>query len=127
MPAGYHHIGTSHLTAKSTLPSQNSLQNLTVKKILCPIVIQLSNTLSTAIQQNKTFPRSIYQFLNISLFVCFYLGFLSLRFTIYRTAGEGGGYFITPFFHFHPLHGHLDIRWTITSESSPLHISSSRS
>ena len=33
----YHHIGTSQLTAKSTLPSQHSLQNRATTKIPCPI------------------------------------------------------------------------------------------
>ena len=37
--------------------------------------------------------------------------------------GKGEG---TPHYHFHPLHGHLDIIWAITVESSPLHIASSR-
>ena len=33
---------------------------------------------------------------------------------------------LTPHYHFHPLHRHLDISWVITAESSPLHIASSR-
>ena len=28
------------------------------------------------------------------------------------------------FCHFHPVHRHLDISWTVTVESSPLHIAS---
>ena len=31
---------------------------------------------------------------------------------------------LIPFFHFHPLHRHLDISRAITAESSPLHIAS---
>ena len=55
----------------------------------------------------------------------FYLGFLSRPFTNHRTAGEGGGGIsLTPHYHFHPLHRHLDIRRAITAESSPLHIAS---
>ena len=58
----------------------------------------------------------------------FYLGFLSRTFTIHRTAGEGGGYLfnsLTPLYHFHPLHRHLDISWAITAGSSTLRIASS--
>ena len=33
---------------------------------------------------------------------------------------------LTPLYHFHPLHRHLDISRAITAESSPLHIVSSR-
>ena len=40
--------------------------------------------------------------------------------------GKGEGISLTPHYHFHPLHGHLDIRREITAESSPLHITSSR-
>ena len=36
------------------------------------------------------------------------------------------GISITPHYHFHPLHRHLDISRAITAESSPLHIGSSR-
>ena len=58
---------------------------------------------------------------------------------IHRTAGEGGGYLfnsgqqgkeegisLTPLYHFHPLHKHLEITWAIIAESSPLHIASSQ-
>ena len=40
--------------------------------------------------------------------------------------GEGEGISLTPHYHFHPLHRHLDISRAITAESSPLHIASSR-
>ena len=33
---------------------------------------------------------------------------------------------LTPHYHFHPLHRHLDTSRAITAESSPLHIASSR-
>ena len=32
-----------------------------------------------------------------------YLCFISQTFTIHRTVGEVGGYFLTPLYHFHPL------------------------
>ena len=40
--------------------------------------------------------------------------------------GMGEGVYLTPLYHFHPLHRHLDISWAITTESSPLHIASSQ-
>ena len=40
--------------------------------------------------------------------------------------GKGEGISLTPHYHHHPLHRHLDISQAITAESSPLHISSSR-
>ena len=55
-------------------------------------------------------------------FYFFYLGFLSRKFTIYRTAGEGRSYFFKSSLPLPPLHRHLDISRGITAESSPLHI-----
>ena len=46
-----------------------------------------------------------------------------------RTTGlqvKREGISLTPHYHFHPLHRHLDISRVITAESSPLHIASSR-
>ena len=40
--------------------------------------------------------------------------------------GKGEGISLTPHYHFHLLHRHLDISRAITAESSPLHIASSR-
>ena len=40
--------------------------------------------------------------------------------------GKGEGIYLTPRYHFHPLHRHLDISRAITAESSPLHIAGSR-
>ena len=40
--------------------------------------------------------------------------------------GKAEGIPLTPHYHFHPLHRHLDITRTITAESSLLHIASSR-
>ena len=40
--------------------------------------------------------------------------------------GKGEGISLTLYYHFHPLHRHLDISREITAESSPLHVGSSR-
>ena len=37
-------------------------------------------------------------------------------------AGEGGGYSVTPVYHFDPPYRHLEISQAITAESSPLHV-----
>ena len=55
----------------------------------------------------------------------FLSGFSSRPSMNHRTAGVGGGHFLTPDYHFHPLHRHSDISRVITAESSPLHIGSS--
>ena len=40
--------------------------------------------------------------------------------------GKGEAISLTPLYHFHPLHRHLDISRAITTEGSPLHIASRR-
>ena len=40
--------------------------------------------------------------------------------------GKGEGISLTPHYHFHSLHRHLDINQGITTQSSPLHIASNR-
>ena len=43
------------------------------------------------------------------------------------STGKGEGIYLTPLYHFQPLHRHLDISRAITAEVSPLHIASCRS
>ena len=90
-------------------------------------------------RQTKTKLRRLSSYRNIAvrsraniaqvIFLCnvffFYRGFLSQLFTNHRTAGGGGGHFLSPHYHFHRLHRHLDISRAITAESSHLHIGSS--
>ena len=40
--------------------------------------------------------------------------------------GQEEGIYLIPLYHFHPLHGHVDISRAIIAESSPLHIAGSR-
>ena len=55
--------------------------------------------------------------------LCFLLGFLARPFTNHRTVRERGGhFFLTPHYHYYPLHRHLDIGRAITAESSLLYI-----
>ena len=62
----------------------------------------------------------------LTFFFSFYLGFLSRTFTIHRQQGQGEAISLSPLYHFHPLHRHLDISRAINAGSSPLHIASSR-
>ena len=39
---------------------------------------------------------------------------------------KGGSISLTPDYHFHPLHRHLDVSRAVTAESLPLHIASSQ-
>ena len=59
-------------------------------------------------------------------FVFFYLGFLSRTLTIKGLQGKRVDNSLTPHYHFHPLHRHLDTSRVITAESSSLHIASSQ-
>ena len=56
----------------------------------------------------------------------FYLGFLSRAFTIHKAAREGAGVSLKLLSTTSTRFRHLDISRTITAESSPLHIASSR-
>ena len=53
-------------------------------------------------------------FQDISRFF-FDLGFLSRTFTIHITVWEGEANLLSPLYHFHPLHRHLDISRAITT------------
>ena len=74
----------------------------------------------------KKIEQVVKNLIGATIYIFFYLGFLSQPFTNHRTTGEGETISLTPHYHFHPLHRHLDIGRAITVESSPLHISSSR-
>ena len=85
----------------------------------CFLRFYAKNNLVQSINKRLIFPHLFFFF-----FLC--LGFLSRTFTNHKTAGEGAGISLTPHYHCHPLHRHLDISRAITAESSPLHIASSR-
>ena len=53
-----------------------------------------------------------------------YLGFLSQTIMIHMTAEKEEAIYLTPFYHFHPLHRHLNITRVTTAESLPLCIAS---
>ena len=71
-----------------------------------------------------TFLISSYRQKSSIFFIYFFLYvFLSQKFAIHRTTGEGGGYlYITPLYFFHPLHRYLYICRLITGENSLLYI-----
>ena len=55
-------------------------------------------------------------------FFFFYWVFFHDHSRITGLQGKEEGIFLTPHYHFYPLHRHLDISWAITVESSLLHI-----
>ena len=63
---------------------------------------------------------------SLVVFFFFFFFFLSRTFTIDRKFGEAWGISLTHFCHFLPLQRHLEINRIIITESSPLHIMSSR-
>ena len=63
----------------------------------------------------------IYIYIHISIWVFFHE-----HSQITGLQGKGEGISLTPHYHFHPLHGQLDISRAITAESSPLRVDSSR-
>ena len=66
----------------------------------------------------------------LHFFLFLYLGFLLRPFTNSRVIGLQGkreGIYLTPQYHFHPLHRYLDISRAIAAGRSPLHIGSSQS
>ena len=77
----------------------------------------------TAYGKIQSISRSVVSYLFIYLF---YLSFLSRTITFHRAAGNGEGIYLTPLYHFHPLHRHLDISRAIIAERSPLLKASSR-
>ena len=83
------------------------------------------NVGSVSLDLSKAFD-SIAHDLIIAKMYIFYLGFLSQIFAIHRVADKGEGIYLSPLYHFHPLHRHIDISQMITAESSPQHIASSR-
>ena len=60
------------------------------------------------------------------LLVNLYLFFFHEHFRFTGQQKRGKGISLTPHYHFHPLHRHLDISRTITAEILPLHIASSQ-
>ena len=61
----------------------------------------------------------------LSFFFSIWLFFLEYsRFTGQKMKGEAISLY--PFYHFYPLHRHLDISWVIAAEGSPLRITGSR-
>ena len=89
------------------------MDSLTLKHHLTPSKIEIIGKPHTLYTQFAQF------FFSIFFFFHDHSQFTGLQ-------GKGEGISLTPHYHFHSLHRHLDISWAITAESSPLHIASSR-
>ena len=94
-------------------------------------MISLKNTSTLYLKRLATTPGLLFNkfaktFQLLFFFFFFYWIFFHehSRFTGQQEKGEG--IYLTPLYHFHPLHRHLDISRAITAESSPLHIAGSR-
>ena len=78
--------------------------------------------------QFQQFSVSFVDFHNLFFFFFFFFTWVFFhehsRFT--GQQGKWEAISLSPLYHFHPLHRHLYISRTITAESSPLHIASSR-
>ena len=68
----------------------------------------------------------LYCMLDDYLRIFFCLGFFPRNSRFTGQQGKGEGISLTPLYHLHPLHRHLDISQSITAVSSSLHITSSR-
>ena len=66
-----------------------------------------------------------FKLASIFLFFFFIWVFFHNHSQITGLEGKREGISLTPHYHFHPLHRHVDISRVITAESSPLHIGSS--
>ena len=92
---------------------------------------ELNTEIVSAILNTKTL-KMIIDIQVFFCFCCFFLFFFSIWLFFRKHSwctgqqGKGEGIYLTPLYHFHPLHRHLDTSWVITAENSPLHIASSR-
>ena len=73
-------------------------------------------------------------FMVVSFFFFFFFFFFFLAIEVFfhdhsritELQEKREGIYLTPHYHFHPIHRHLDISQVITEDNSPLHIGSSR-
>ena len=106
----------------ATLASSEIISRFSTKDIFGKDVT-LSDKKGSTVYQNSllsvTFVKSSIFFFSIWVFFYEHSRITGLQ-------GKGEGISLTPHYHFHPLHRHLDISQAITAESSPLHIASNR-
>ena len=77
--------------------------------------------------EKKVHHRQINIYLFFFFFIyLFYLDFLSHNIHDLQDSRGRGRPFFVPLYHFHPLHKHWHVSWTITTENSPLHIANGR-
>ena len=92
---------------------------------------ELNTEIVSAILNTKTL-KMIYWCTSVFLFCFCFLFFFSIWLFFCKHSwctgqqGKGEGIYLTPLYHFHQLHRHLDTSWVITAENSTLHIASSR-
>ena len=78
-------------------------------------------------ERNRNISKKFVFIFHHSIFFNFFIWvFFHVHSRITGLQGKGESISLTPHYHFHPLHRHLDINQAITAESSPLHIGSNR-
>ena len=83
--------------------------------------------LISLIQKYETLTRNItLTVFFLFCFVFFYQGFSFTQHSQFTEQQGMGRSFVTPIYHFHLLHEHLDIRRAITADKLPLHIGDDR-
>ena len=76
-------------------------QNLTYT--VCYVFTVKNRTPNPTLMVSFTFFKKCME----TFFFC--MGSVLRTFKFHRTVGEGGGYLLTPFYHFHSFYGHLDV------------------
>ena len=108
----------------SGVPRVTILGPLLFNISLCNMFL-ISKTVYFTVYTDDNIPFEITDNIYIYIFFFSIWVFFHEHSQITGLQGKGEGISLTPHYHFHPLHRHLDISRVITAESSTLHIASS--
>ena len=111
---------TNCVIISTNVTNQNATFAINDTKLYVPVITLKTQDNAKLLQRLKSgFKRAINFFFSIWVFFHDHSPITGLQ-------GKGEGISLTPHYHFQSLHRHLDISRAITTESSPLHIASSR-
>ena len=80
-----------------------------------------------SVVNKKVLMKSDEKYPGLNYYICFSIWvFFHNKSRITGLQGKGEAICLTPHYHLHPLHRHLEIIRAITADSSPLHIGSSQ-
>ena len=95
--------------------------------IIIIIFIYLTSKIYNSVVNKKVLMKSDEKYTALNYYICFSIWvFFHNNSQIKGLQGKGEAICLTPHYHLHPLHRHLEISRAITANSSPLHIGSSR-